>query len=490
MTKPETTPIANRPPVDLQVVILAGGSGTRLWPVSREALPKQFVKLFSDKTLLEETVARLPESVSANNITIVTSATAARGEAMVHLAPYKQIHEPCPRNTAPAIALAALQLTLDGGDPVMLVLPSDHAIKDTEGFRTCLEAAAAAASDGALVTFGIVPTYAETGYGYIKTKPTVAPVKAVEVFKEKPDLATARSFIASGGYYWNSGMFVWRASVLLGAIERHLPRLHAVLDAIRNEMKLGASFDAAIAKHFADAEAISIDHGLLEKVAVATGANALTPSLLLIPADIGWSDVGSWDAVRALTDQDAQGNSVSGNVVMHKSSNVTVHAQSRLVAVVGVEDVTIVDTPDAVLVTKHGHAQDVREVVAALAKSTGREHIEHTTIQRPWGSYTLLADTVSHKVKRIVVKPGGRLSLQSHEQRSEHWVVVSGEATVTCGDKVTVMAANESIYIPRSAKHRLENFGQRDVELIEVQVGSYLGEDDIQRYDDQYGRLT
>lgn len=480
--------------IDLEAVVLAGGSGTRLWPISREALPKQFVKLFSDKTLLEETVARLPESIAVGNVTVVTSAAAAKGEAMVYLAPYKQVHEPCARNTAPAIALAALKLQLDGRDPIMVVLPSDHAIKDTGGFRRCLAEAIDAAAEGALVTFGIVPTYAETGYGYIKTSHNEAQLHAggggaqrVVQFKEKPDHATAESFLREGGYFWNSGMFVWRASVLLTAISTHLPPLKAVVDQIRARVEAGDSFNNAVAQHFSAAPSVSIDHGLLEKVAAAKSAHG-SPPLLLIPADIGWSDVGSWDAVRELADKDADGNVVSGNVVMHNSRNVQVHAQTRLVAAVGLEDVSIIDTPDAVLVTKHGHAQDVRQIVGTLSKGNGREHIEHTTVRRPWGSYTVLEESATHKVKRIRVIPGGRLSLQSHDQRSEHWVVVKGRPTVTCDSDVRELAPNESIAIPLGAKHRLENLGKGDVEIIEVQVGTYLGEDDIKRYDDVYGR--
>ncbi len=487
-------PTPASPQRDIEAVILAGGSGTRLWPVSREALPKQFVKLFSDKTLLEETVARLPVALSSANVTIVTSAAAAKGEAMVYLAPYKQVLEPCARNTAPAIALAAVKLQLGGRDPIMVVLPSDHAIKDTDGFRRCLAKAVDAAAAGALVTFGIVPTYAETGYGYIKTSPSSAAqdpstsdTQRVVQFKEKPDHATAEAFLREGGYFWNSGMFVWRASVLLAAVAEHLPELAAVIARIRSASAAGERFEAAVAAHFAQAPSVSIDHGLLEKVA-ATKATQSAPPLLLIPADIGWSDVGSWDAVRELADKDGDGNVVSGNVVMHNTRNVQVHAQTRLVAAVGLEDVSIIDTPDAVLVTKHGHTQDVRQIVGTLSKRSGREHIEHTTVRRPWGSYTVLEESATHKVKRISVIRGGRLSLQSHEHRSEHWVVVRGHPTVTCGDVVRKMAPNESIAIPVGAKHRLENLEATDVELIEVQVGAYLGEDDIKRYEDVYGR--
>jgi mannose-1-phosphate guanylyltransferase/mannose-6-phosphate isomerase len=470
-----------------QAVILAGGSGTRLWPLSRQALPKQFVSLFSNRTLLEETIARLAPIMQPIDVTIVTSEAAAKGEPMVHLSPYAQLLEPCARNTAPAIAIAALKLIQSGMDPVMVVLPSDHMITDVPAFQAALKLAISQAQTGHLVTFGITPTRPETGYGYIQCgeQTNMGAGLPVAQFKEKPDLDTAKKFLSDGAYYWNSGMFVWRASAILAAIGQHLPALSAVIASMQADLDAGLSLGAAINTHFAAAPSISIDHGVLEKVSQATTG----PKLVLIPADIGWSDVGSWDSVQDLLDKDTDGNTLRGNVIAHDSRNIQVQGSKRLIAAVGLEDLSIIDTPDALLVTKRGESQGVRHIVEALQQRAGTEHIEHTTVQRPWGRYTVLEDAPGFKIKRIEVKPGGRLSLQSHEHRSEHWIVVSGVATVTCGEGVTDLEANESTFIPKGAKHRLENRRSEMVAIIEVQVGGYLGEDDITRYDDKYGRV-
>jgi mannose-1-phosphate guanylyltransferase/mannose-6-phosphate isomerase len=480
-----TTTCASSP---VHAVILAGGSGTRLWPLSRQALPKQFVSLFSNKTLLEETIVRLAPILEPTEVTIVTSEAAARGEPMVHLSPYVHLQEPCGRNTAPAIAIAALKLKQGGQDPIMVILPSDHMITNVRGFQTVLQQAINQAEAGHLVTFGITPTRPETGYGYIQCASVCADASgalSVTRFKEKPDLATARQFLADGGYYWNSGMFVWRSSSILAAIAQHLPALSAVIASMQADLDASWSLEATIKAHFASAPSISIDHGVLEKVAQATTG----PRLLLIPADIGWSDVGSWDSVQELSDKDANGNTLRGNVIAHNSRNIQVQGGKRLIATIGLQDLSIIDTQDALLVTKRGESQDVRHIVEALQQRAGSEHIEHLTVQRPWGSYTVLEDAPGFKIKRIEVKPSGRLSLQSHQHRSEHWIVVSGVATVTCGEHVTDLEPNESTFIPMGAKHRLENRGSELVAIIEVQVGSYLGEDDIKRYDDQYGRV-
>ncbi len=470
----------------IRAVILAGGSGTRLWPLSRQSLPKQFVSLFSDKTLLEETVARLSPILARGDVTIVTAASSATGEAKIHLAPYDLLLEPCPRNTAPAIAIAALKFIAEGSDPVMVVLPSDHMIQDVPGFQAALRQAIAEAETGKLVTFGIKPTRAETGYGYIQAGVKTADSASVPVasFKEKPDVKTAQAFLDDGGYFWNSGMFVWRASTILSAIAAHLPELNKTIEKIRGTVAAGAPVNAAIEAHFASAPSISIDHGVLEKIA----SSSTGPRLALIPADIGWNDVGSWDSVQDLAEKDADGNTLRGNVLSHGSRNIQVQGGKRLIAAVGLEDLSIIDTPDALLVTKRGESQGVKHIVEALQKRKGSEHIEHTTVQRPWGSYTVIEEMPGCKIKLIEVKPGGRLSLQSHDHRSEHWVVLKGTATVTCGERVTDLEPNESTFIPIGTKHRLENRGTAAVQIIEVQVGSYVGEDDIKRYDDQYGR--
>ena len=500
MTLPAPTPA---PPStqDIQAIILAGGSGTRLWPLSRQSLPKQFVALLGDKTLLEATIARLAPIITPQQVTIVTGQASANGEAMVHLAPYARHLEPCARGTAPAIAIAALHFELQGRDPVMVVLPSDHVIRDIESFHARLADAIAVASatdNRNLVTFGIKPTHADTGFGYIKSKPNTASNSSgsvdVDSFKEKPDRITAEGFINDGGYFWNSGMFVWKASAILEAIRIFLPALDITLDAIRAAVKASTTFEAALASHFASAPSISIDHGVLEKLTGQmhtshAGAPTHNLRLQLVPADIGWSDVGSWDAVYEISNKDKDQNVTLGNTITINSKNTLVHAGKRLITTVGVEDLNIIDTPDALLITKRGASQQVREIVEILHARGATEHIEHLTVQRPWGSYTVLEGGPGFKIKRLEVKPGGRLSLQSHVHRSEHWVVVSGIATVTCGEVVSDIKPNQSAYIPAGQKHRLENKGAEVVKIIEVQVGGYLGEDDIKRYEDVYGRI-
>lgn len=461
-------------------VILAGGSGTRLWPLSRTALPKQFLALEGSTTLLEATIQRLAPLVAPQQVLIVSSESAAKGEALVHLAPYASLLEPVSRNTAPAIGIAALKLALDEEDAVMVVLPSDHVIRNVPAFQSCLTQAITAAIDGKLVTFGITPTHPETGFGYIKTGKAPDALKPVHAFHEKPDLATAERFLAEGGYYWNSGMFVWKASTILAAIREFLPALAAVLDAMREDVSRGASFNDALKRHFADAPSISIDHGVLEK----------SSELFVVPADIGWSDVGSWDAVFDVSDKDGDGNVTRGNVLAIGCHNNLIRSDKRLVAAVGVSDLSVIETNDAILIAKRGESQQVKHIVDALKARGGTEHIEHTTVRRPWGSYTVLEEGPGFKIKRIEVNAGGRLSLQSHEHRSEHWVVVAGEATVTCDGAVSTLKPNESTFIPLRAKHRLENRGSEPLQIIEVQVGAYVGEDDIQRYDDQYGRAA
>lgn len=463
---------------NVHAVILAGGSGTRLWPLSRQQMPKQFLCLDGELSLLESTVTRLDPLIARADVLIVTSEESARGEAFTHLAPYEKLLEPAPRNTAPAIALAATHLRLKGEDPVMVVLPADHVIRDVPAFHACLRAAIDAAADGHLVTFGIEPTGPETGFGYIKARPQPAGLPKVERFKEKPDAATAQAFLAEGGWYWNSGMFVWRASAILKAITASLPALTVVMDAITDAVAAGRPWQEAVREHFPKAPGISIDHGVLEKAA----------NLLLVPASIGWSDVGSWDAVHEMAPKDEQGNATNGNVLAFDCRNTLIRGGKRLVAAVGVEDVSVIETPDAVLVAGRGASQDVKKIVEALTARSAQEAIVHTTVRRPWGTYTVLEEGPGFKIKRIEVDPGGRLSLQSHDKRSEHWVVVAGEATVTRNEDLITLRPNQSTYIPIGARHRLENRGTVPLQIIEVQCGAYLGEDDIRRYDDHYGR--
>ncbi|HAF44770.1 MAG TPA: mannose-1-phosphate guanylyltransferase/mannose-6-phosphate isomerase [Gallionellaceae bacterium] len=465
---------------EVHAVILAGGSGSRLWPLSRQHLPKQFLALDGKATLLQTTINRLSPTIAAKNVLIVTQESHAKGEAYHALLPYRALYEPIGRNTAPAIALAAAYLMAEGDDPVMVVLPADHIIKDEVQFREHLDIAIRAAESGKLVTFGIQPTRPDTGFGYIKAHPGEnGQIHEVERFTEKPDLATAEMFLKEGDYYWNSGMFVWRASVILAEIQRYLPEVHGIVQSILTESRAGKTFQQAVEDHFATMPSISIDYGVLEK----------SDRVSLIPCDIGWNDVGSWQAVHEISPKDNNGNALQGNVIAVGCKNSLIRAEKRLVAAIGVEDLCVIETADAVLISKSDRTQDVRKVVDALHAKGATEHICHTKVNRPWGSYTVLEeDPEGFKLKRIEVAPGARLSLQSHRQRSEHWVVVSGTATVTNGDEVITVHKNQSTYIPIGAKHRLENRGNEPLHIVEIQVGDYLGEDDIQRYEDNYGR--
>lgn len=486
-------------------VILAGGSGSRLWPLSRQHLPKQFLSLDGNASLLQTTIDRLSPLIPAKNVLIVTQEAHAKGEAYHALLPYQSLFEPVARNTAPAIALAAARLIADGSDPIMVVLPADHIIKDEVRFRAHLAIAIDAAESGKLITFGIQPTRPDTGFGYVKVKsrtettglrteqksPTQSSVLGtesriyeVERFTEKPDEATAERFLKEGDYYWNSGMFVWRASVILAEIRQHLPAVYNVIQDIIAESGAPAAlqqatFQQAVEKHFSAMPSISIDYGVLER----------SSHVSLIPCDIGWNDVGSWQAVHEIAAKDKNGNALQGNVIAVNCKNSLIRSEKRLVAAIGVEDLCVIETADAVLISKSDQTQDVRKVVDVLSQRGSTEHVYHAKVNRPWGSYTVLEeDRDGFKIKRIEVAPGGRLSLQSHKRRSEHWVVVSGTATVTNGDQVTTVLKNQSTYIPIGTKHRLENCGSEPLHIVEIQVGEYLGEDDIQRYEDNYGR--
>src|SRR5450759_3030733 len=466
-------------------VILAGGSGSRLWPLSRQHLPKQFLSLDGNASLLQTTINRLSPVIEAKNVLIVTQEAHAKGEAYHALLPYQTLFEPVARNTAPAIALAAARLMADGADPIMVVLPADHIIKDEVRFREHLNIAIAAAESGKLITFGIRPTRPDTGFGYVKAHRGDTPeVYAVERFTEKPDAVTAERFLKEGDYYWNSGMFVWRASVILAEIRQHLPAVDKVIQAIIAESRSPgefqqATFQQAVEKHFSAMPSISIDYGVLEK----------SSRVSLVPCDIGWNDVGSWQAVHEIAAKDENGNALQGNVIALDCKNSLIRAEKRLVAAIGVEDLCVIETADAVLISKSDQTQRVREVVDVLHQRGSTEHVYHAKVTRPWGRYTVLeADPDGFKIKRIEVAPGARLSLQSHKQRSEHWVVVSGTATVTNGEEVTTVHKKQSTYIPIGSKHRLENRGTEPLHIVEIQVGDYLGEDDIQRFEDHYGR--
>lgn len=465
------------PTQQVNAVILAGGSGSRLWPLSRQDLPKQFLALEGEASLLQSTIDRLQPLIPAENVLIVSQENHAKGEAYHFLRPYQNLYEPVGRNTAPAIALAAASLLRQGLDPVMVVLPADHIIKQPATFRQHLADAIAIAEQGQLITFGIQPTRPDTGFGYIQIIPGTTSHHKVQRFTEKPDLATAQAFLEQGNYYWNAGVFVWKASVILQEIAQYLPDVHQIIQTILDGCD--GDFSAAVKTHFARMPSISIDYGVLEK----------SERVSLIPCDIGWNDVGSWQAVYEISPQDSAGNALRGDVIAVECKNSLIRAEKRLVAAIGMENVCIIETSDAVLVTRSEQSQQVRNVVDALQQRGSSEHVCHTTVRRPWGSYTVLEEDKSgFKVKRIEVAPGASLSLQSHQHRSEHWVVVSGIATVTNNGQISVLHPNESTYIPIGHQHRLENNGTEPLHIVEIQVGSYLGEDDICRYDDGYGR--
>ena len=463
----------------LQPVLLSGGSGTRLWPLSREAYPKQFLPLASERTMVQDTWLRVaPLTASAPIVVANEEHRFLVAEQLRQIgAPAPAIVlEPVGRNTAPAIAAAALQAGADGADPILLVLPSDHVVRNVAAFQAAVRAAMPAAEEGALVTFGIVPDAPETGFGYIQAAPGEG-VRKVLRFVEKPDAATAQSYLDAGDYYWNSGMFLFRASRYLDELRAFRPDM---LDAVRAafaEAKHDGDFIRLDKDAFAASPADSIDYAVMEKTAQAR----------VLPVDIGWNDVGSWSALWEVAERDDDGNAHHGDVIAVDTRNSYAYAQ-RLVALVGVDDVVVVETDDAVLVARKDRVQEVKQVVARLKDGQRSQAVLHREVQRPWGSYDSVDMGARHQVKRIKVKPGAKLSLQSHTHRAEHWIVVKGVARVTRDNDVFELYENQSTYIPIGAKHRLENPGKEPLELIEVQSGDYLGEDDIVRYSDIYGR--
>lgn len=473
----------------LQPVLLSGGSGTRLWPLSREAYPKQFLPLAGDDTMLQATWQRVAAIADAAPIVV-----AGEDHRFLVAEQLRQIGAPTPaivleplgRNTAPAIAAAALQAVAGGDDPLLLVLPSDHVVRDDEAFRAAVRQAMPAAEAGALVTFGIVPDAPETGFGYIQAEAGQAEasqavagdgVRRVLRFVEKPDAATAQRYLDEGGYYWNSGMFLLRASRYLDELQRFRPDIVAAVRAAFDAAARDGDFIRLDKAAFAACPSDSIDYAVMEK----------TDAACVLPVDIGWNDVGSWSALWEVSPQDADGNAHHGDVVSIDSRNSYAYAR-RLVALVGVDDLVVVETDDAVLVARKDRVQQVKDVVAQLKAQQRSQAVLHREVHRPWGSYDSIDMADGFQVKRIKVKPGARLSLQSHTRRAEHWVVVRGTARVTRDNDVFELFANQSTYIPIGAKHRLENPGSEMLELIEVQSGDYLGEDDIVRYEDVYGR--
>ena len=463
----------------LQPVLLSGGSGTRLWPLSREAYPKQFLPLAGDDTMVQATWRRV--EALADLAPIVVANEEHRFLVAEQLrqvgAPVPAILlEPVGRNTAPAIAAAALQAMAGGADPLLLVLPSDHVVRDVAGFQRAVREASSAAEAGALVTFGIVPDAPETGFGYIQAEAGDG-LRQVLRFVEKPDAATARSYLDAGGYYWNSGMFLFRASRYLEELARFRPDIVDAMRAAHAAARHDGDFVRLDKDAFSACPSDSLDYAVMEKTADA----------MVLPVDIGWNDVGSWSALWDVAERDADGNAHHGDVIAVDSRNSYAYAQ-RLVALVGVDDIVVVETDDAVLVARKDKVQEVKQVVARLKQEQRSQAVLHREVHRPWGSYDSVDNGGRHQVKRIKVKPGAALSLQMHHHRAEHWIVVSGTAKVTRGDETLLLSENESTYIPLGVKHRLENPGKVPLELIEVQSGSYLGEDDIVRFEDVYGR--
>ena len=488
----------------LQPVILSGGSGTRLWPLSREAYPKQFLPLTSEHTMLQETVRRLdgldqehPRRAIGLLDPVVVCNEAHRflvAEQFRVLGRHTAavILEPTGRNTAPALTLAALAATRGGADPVLLVMPADHSIRNEPAFRAAVADGFTLAQEGAVVTFGIVPSKPEVGYGYIRQGEPY-PFAGVEGrayqlsgFVEKPDAETAQGYLASGEYLWNSGIFVLKASLWLALIERFRPDIaRAVADAFAqgHETAQFMSLDAAA---FAACPSDSIDYAVMERIAGEAAADA--PISIVIPLAVGWSDVGAWSALWEVREQDAAGNVLDGDAFVHDSTNNLLIAHHRMVAAVGVHDLIVVETPDAVLVARKDCAQDVKAVTQFLQHEDRRELRHHQRVHRPWGTFESIGHGGRYQVKRLSVKPGESLSLQMHHHRAEHWVVVSGTARVTCDDTSFLLTENQSTYIPVGSRHRLENPGTIPLEIIEVQSGSYLGEDDIVRFEDVYER--
>ena len=464
----------------VQPVLLSGGSGTRLWPLSREGHPKQFLALAGDDTMLQATWQRVAPVATAAPIVVANEEhrfLVAEQLRQIGAPVPSIILEPLGRNTAPAIAAAAMQAMAGGDDPLLLVLPSDHVIRDADAFRLAIAGALDAARGGALVTFGIVPTSPETGFGYIQAVAGDARIRRVARFVEKPDAATAASYLAEGGYYWNSGMFLFRASRYLEQLSQFRPDILAATRMAFDKARVDGDFIRLDRDAFAACPADSIDYAVMER----------TGDAMVVPVDIGWSDLGSWSALWDVALRDAEGNATLGDVIAIDSRNSYVHAR-RLVALVGVDDLVVVETDDAVLVARKDRVQQVKDVVSQLKVDGRSQAALHREVHRPWGSYDSVDVGSRFQVKRIKVKPGARLSLQSHTQRAEHWIVVSGTARVTRDDEVFDLQADQSTYIPLGAKHRLENPGTQVLELIEVQSGDYLGEDDIVRYDDVYGR--
>ena len=464
-------------------VILSGGSGTRLWPLSRAALPKQLLPLTSDHTLLQDTVLRLAGLAGARAPLVICNNEhrflIAEQLREIEVDPLGIYLEPIGRNTAPAAAVAALALARQDAEAVMLLLPADHMIQDVAAFHRAIVQGLQAVAAGYLVTFGIVPDSPHTGYGYIQQGDVLAgDARKVERFVEKPDADSAARFLASGDYLWNSGMFLFSARKYLDELGRCQPEILAACERALDSAEQDLDFLRLDKAAFEVCPANSIDYAVMEH----------TRSAAVVPADIGWNDIGAWSALWAVGGKDAAGNVVRGDVYLDGAENSYVRSESRLVAAIGVKDLLIVETPDAVLVADRNRAQDVKKVVEHLKAAKRSEHENHTRVFRPWGWYEGIDAGERFQVKRIAVKAGAAISLQMHHHRAEHWVVVRGTAKVTRGEETFLVTENQSTYIPLGTTHRLQNPGKVPLEIVEVQSGSYLGEDDIVRFEDTYGR--
>jgi mannose-1-phosphate guanylyltransferase/mannose-6-phosphate isomerase len=471
-------------------VVLSGGSGSRLWPISREGHPKPFIKLADGQSLLQKAYQRASMVAQGGEILTVTnrdyffmSKDEFVSSRLGNELRASYLLEPFGRNTAPAVALAAMYVQEKfGADACLLVLAADHLIQDQQGFIDAVENAKSLALDGKLVTFGIVPDRPEVGFGYIEVGDSIGVGKLVSRFVEKPDLETANSYLASGNFLWNAGMFCFKAGQLVEELECCAPKLFEQVKRCWDVMRSSQGLDGVLEispQEFESVEDIPIDYALMERSA----------NIAVVPTDFGWSDIGSWNALSQLVKPDGNNNRAVGEAVFVDSSNVFVQSEDRLVAALGVSDLMIVDTADALLVVHPDHAQNVKKVVTTLKKRGHEAYKLHRTVIRPWGTYTVLEEGSRFKIKRIEVRPGASLSLQMHHHRSEHWIVVSGMAKVVNGDREIFIGTNESTYIPAGHKHRLENPGVIDLVMIEVQSGEYLGEDDIVRFEDQYGRV-
>ena len=478
--------------MNLQPVILCGGAGTRLWPLSREQYPKQLLALAGDQTMLQATACRvdatlatadgkvLPPLVVSNEdyrfITAEQLRQAGHAEAAIVL-------EPVGRNTAPALTLAALFALKSGDDPALLVMPADHIINDVGTFRAGVVRGMAYVESGKLVTFGIRPTHAETGYGYISAGPPLTGEgggRGILAFVEKPDAATAERYVASGAYLWNSGIFLMRASVWIAQLGALRPDMLSACRAAFAAHSAERDFLRVGAEAFTACPADSIDYAVMEKMPAGMG--------VVIPLEAGWSDVGAWDALWQIGSKDSDGNVLRGDVMAVETRDSLAIAQSRMVACIGLADTVVVETPDAVLVAHKSHMQQIKEVVGRLKRDKRPEADAHRKVHRPWGYYDSIDAGSRFQVKRIMVNPGAAISLQMHHHRAEHWIVVRGTARVTRGEEIILLSENESTYIPIGTRHRLENPGKLPLEIIEVQSGAYLGEDDIVRFEDTYGR--